>query len=426
MTHLTIDPTEAGLSPEGLAALDADVQKNIDAGRNYGASILVARGGKIAHRKTFGEAEPGRATKADDKYFLMSMSKAFTALLAHQAIEAGQFSLDTRIADIIPDYGNGGKEAGTMRQLINHTAGLPAAPVAPPLGIQEMGHLEKHSHAIEKLQAAYEPGTRCCYTSGTGYDMLGQILVETDTKNRSFREIARQDLFEPLGMADTSFGLPVADPRRVPVSHTPSSSMPISAKVDGIFNNFDEYREYPCAGGFSTIDDLFTFTEAINSRYSADAGDYRIMSDAELATAKQNSTGDLILEALSPESKSLQMRQMLNTFGPIGMLKLAKGMKAMSDPTTGDTEEDSNKDVFPARFTLLGGYNRATSDALTPLGNNASPSAIGAVGGGSTMWMTDPEKDLTFIFLSSGLIEGFDHFRRLSNHADLALASITQ
>ena len=40
------------------------------------------------------------------------------------------------------------------------------------------------------------------------------------------------------------------------------------------------------------------------------------------------------------------------------------------------------------------------------------------------MWMTDPEKDLTFIFLSAGLIEGFDHFRRLSDHADLAFASV--
>lgn len=34
-------------------------------------------------------------------------------------------------------------------------------------------------------KAVYKPGTRCAYTSGTGYDVLGQILVATDPKKRS-------------------------------------------------------------------------------------------------------------------------------------------------------------------------------------------------------------------------------------------------
>lgn len=100
-----------------------------------------------------------------------------------------------------------------------------------------MGHLEEHAEAIVKLDAAYAPGTKCCYTSGTGYDILGQILVETDPKHSAFRDIAREDLFEPLEMADTTFGHEVDGPRCVPVSHTEKSMMPISAKVDSIFND---------------------------------------------------------------------------------------------------------------------------------------------------------------------------------------------
>lgn len=417
--HTVVDPAAVGLDPAALAALDADVQKNIDQGRNYGASILVARGGKIAHRKTFGEVAGGRPAAAGDIYFLMSMSKAFTAVLVHQAIEAGRFSLDTKVADIIPAYGCKGKEAGTIGQLLNHTAGLPAAPVAPPLPIQKMGHLAEHAAAIAKLDAAYEPGTRCCYTSGTGYDMLGQILVETDPGRRSFRGIAREDLFEPLGMTDTAFGHSIDDPRRVPVSHTPSMMMPVSERIDSIFNDVGETREYPCAGGFSTINDLFTFTEAVNGRYGADVpSGYRIMSDDQLAMAKQNTTGELILEALPPSSKLQQARQMLGTFGITGLAKVMKGAK-VADPSVG-----SQPDPFPAHFTLLGGYTRATGNGLTALGQTASHSAFGAVGGGSTMWVSDPEKDLTFIFLSAGMIEGFDHFRRLAGHADLAYAAI--
>jgi hypothetical protein len=40
------------------------------------------------------------------------------------------------------------------------------------------------------------------------------------------------------------------------------------------------------------------------------------------------------------------------------------------------------------------------------------------------MWMVDPVNDLTFVFLSSGLLEGLHHFQRLRRLADLALAAI--
>ena len=39
------------------------------------------------------------------------------------------------------------------------------------------------------------------------------------------------------------------------------------------------------------------------------------------------------------------------------------------------------------------------------------------------MWMIDPERDLTFVFLSSGMVEGLAHLERLSRLSDLALAT---
>lgn len=81
--------------------------------------------------------------------------------------------------------------------------------------------------------------------------------------------------------------------------------------------------------------------------------------------------------------------------------------------------------VFPANFTLLGGYMRGTGEHLTPCGLKATPSAIAAMGGASTGWVVDTERDLTFIFLSAGFVEGFDHPRRLSRLADLAFDAIT-
>lgn len=71
----------------------------------------------------------------------------------------------------------------------------------------------------------------------------------------------------------------------------------------------------------------------------------------------------------------------------------------------------------------MGGYVRGTGHHLTPFGHTASPRAFGAVGGGSTMWMVDPERDLTVVFLSAGFLDGLDHFQRLQQLGDLALAA---
>ncbi len=39
-------------------------------------------------------------------------------------------------------------------------------------------------------------------------------------------------------------------------------------------------------------------------------------------------------------------------------------------------------------------------------------------------WLVDTERDLTFILLSAGLVEGFAHPKRLERLADLAIAAV--
>jgi len=83
-------------------------------------SILVARHGHVAYQASFGKVAPGRAPSGDDRYLLMSMSKAYTATLVLKAIDEGRFGLDTRIADLVPGFGALGKQRATLRQLLAH------------------------------------------------------------------------------------------------------------------------------------------------------------------------------------------------------------------------------------------------------------------------------------------------------------------
>jgi CubicO group peptidase (beta-lactamase class C family) len=410
-----VAPADVGLDKAALNALVAAVQADIDAGLNFGASLLVARRGQIGLRANLGVTSPGRPVADDDRFLLMSMSKAFTAVLVLRAIEAGRFRLDSRIGELLPGFGVKGKETTTVQQLLCHTGGLPSVPVPPPVPLSAVGDLNRKVEASKRLSAIYLPGTRCAYTSGTGYDVLGQILVETDPAGRNFNRIAQDELFGPLGMIHTSFGLAVDDARRVPASFTPSQTGAASPLMARLFNEWlGADAEYPSANAFATIEDVFRFTEALIGR---PASGHQLLSPAMFDLARKNQTGDMPLEALPPKERFLMLRQILASAGLrqfVATARAARGGKALSEPAP----------VFPANFTLLGGYVRGEGQHLTPCGLTASPTALAAMGGASTGWMVDTERDLTFVFLSAGFVEGFDHPRRLSKFADLALAAV--
>ena len=52
-------PEETGLSPAGLAKLTAIFQREIDAHRLPGVSMMIARGGKVGYRRDLGVLRPG-------------------------------------------------------------------------------------------------------------------------------------------------------------------------------------------------------------------------------------------------------------------------------------------------------------------------------------------------------------------------------
>ena len=144
-------------------------------------------------------------------------------------------------------------------------------------------------------------------------------------------------------------------------------------------------NEVPAAFAFCTIHDLFRFVETIRQRGTN--GDYRLMSKALFDYACKNHTGSLPNSAFVPE------------------------------------KEARSKPDSPALYSLLGGYVRGEGHYLTGAGYTPSPRAFYGVGGGSTMWMVDPDRDLTVCFLSADFIERLHHLERLSKINDLALAA---
>jgi CubicO group peptidase (beta-lactamase class C family) len=82
-----------------------------------------------------------------------------------------------------------------------------------------------------------------------------------------------------------------------------------------------------------------------------------------------------------------------------------------------------NWPVFPA-YLGLGFFLRGKGCHPTPFGSLASPRSFGGVGAGSTVFFVDPVKELSFAFLSTGLMEESRSSERHQRLADLVHAAL--
>lgn len=388
MLDLTLhNPQSAQISEQGLDNVRKLIQADIDDGKVFGTTILVARHGKIVMFESFGTADGLRPSQNDDLYLSMSMGKAFTSAMLLRAVEQGRFKLDDKVCDILPEFVGGGKKHITVYQLLNHTSGLYGGKLIPPAPFTpaDIVDLDKMYQAMCSQAVEFVPSERCAYSPFGNHTIQAKLIEKTDPKGRKFAQIMRDEVFAPLGMTETTYGNTIDNPRRVPVCYTPKMSTPISDKTAGFLNQFAQNGAVMAGGGnYLTALDTYRFAETL--RLGGSNGDYRLLSSEMVAYATQNHTGELYNDAF----------------------------------VSAWLEEDRPK--LRANFGLLGGYVRGERDELTVHGRNASPKSFGAMGGGSTMFMFDPEKSLTVVFLSSGFVEGLAHLDRVSKINDAVIA----
>ena len=120
-------PESAGMSRRGLAGAADYVSEMVTNGVIPLAEILVARHGKIVLHRSFVHprlADQGIHLAPDSIFSLASLTKVLTATLVMRTVEMGRLSLETPVADYIPEFGRNGKRTITPRHLLTHAYGL--------------------------------------------------------------------------------------------------------------------------------------------------------------------------------------------------------------------------------------------------------------------------------------------------------------
>ena len=377
-----------GFDSARLDALSAAVERDIAADLYFGGVISVKRGGQPAYLKTFGYSSPAKDRKvAEDAVFsLFSVTKAFTNILIFQAIERGLLTLTTPVAKIIPEFAGGLRDRITVFHLLTHSAGLPSMFEARP-GMY-IDRLAEVIAAICQVALPIEaPGVRVDYAPLFNHALLGETARRLDAKKRSYRQILHEDLFEPLGMKDTSMGVRRDLKSRhlipefrgnYPIQHLGHSNL----GPNGAFE--EEEAEMPWVGCVSTASDMMRFAEMLRGGGSLDGR--RIISRAMVERARTVWTGD------KP-----------NEF-------YANGIRAAGG-------------IAPPANIGLGFSVRGPQMGTSLFGTLASPGAFGAHGAGTTIFWVDPERDISFVGLMTGLMKTIDNLWRWERLSDIVHAA---
>jgi D-alanyl-D-alanine carboxypeptidase len=186
-------------------AIDAVILKGWDRRNVPGMTVAVVERGKIRYMRGFGFADLGKKIPASPStvYRIGSVTKQFTATLVMQAVEHRKVSLDDTLGSILPTSPKDW-QAVTVRQLLNHTAGIPSYTELPDYLelIQQPVTPDHINDRILSKPLDFEPGTQWKY-SNSGYILLGMILERL--YGEPFREILRKGILAPLGMRHTYF-----------------------------------------------------------------------------------------------------------------------------------------------------------------------------------------------------------------------------
>lgn len=193
------------LDPAVSSSIDSLMNASFKPGQPGGV-VLVARDGVPLYRKAFGLAnlELKVANTPENVFAIASMTKQFTAVSILQLVQQGKVSLQDDIRKYLPDYNTQGRLI-TVEHLLTHTNGIPNITLRPDFGTQEVVEpsLEELLACTRSDSLLFEPGTDCSYND-FGYT-LAALIVER-VSGMKYGEYLRKQIFEPLGMKNSSLG----------------------------------------------------------------------------------------------------------------------------------------------------------------------------------------------------------------------------
>ena len=192
-----------------------DRERRADLGDGGGAFCAFVDGECVVDVWTGVAGPDGRAWEEDTRAVIMSSTKGMTTLCAHILEDRGELDLDAPVARYWPEFGQAGKSATTVRQLLSHQSGAIGVPGADEL-LSWDGRGWKDTEAIAAAIAsgepAWEPGTRHGYHGVTFGWLVGELVRRIS--GQSLGTFFEAEVAGPLGRGRAPSAPPPTSSRR--------------------------------------------------------------------------------------------------------------------------------------------------------------------------------------------------------------------
>ena len=269
-------------------------------------------------------------------------------------VEEGKLSFNDRVADHLPEFAARGKAEITIHQVATHQGGFPSSHLSRDAWLDH----KKMREQVCDFSLEWAPGSRMAYHGRSAHPVLAMVM-EAAT-GQDFRDIIRERVLEPLGLADDLFvGVPEKLHHRcAEMYYTPGSEMP--------YDNSAELRlaGLPHGGGFGTARGLAAFYQMMLA--GGELHGRRVVGRRTLEYAIRNWTGDMVDENMG--------------------MPMHRG---------------------------IGPHLRGTTPGIRGLGSFASPRTFGHGGAGNSYCWADPDSGVSFAYLTNCRIPDPWHMARL-------------
>jgi serine-type D-Ala-D-Ala carboxypeptidase/endopeptidase len=204
-------PAYAQLLPKRV---EQAAQERIAAGTYQTLMFGVADGDK-SDVVAFGKLENGKVPDGDTVYEIGSITKTFTATLLAKAVTSGRVTLDTPVAQLLPDFKLPSRDGTqiTLGDLGTQHSGLPRMPsnILPkdPANPYADYDAAKLNAFLADYQLPRDPGASYEY-SNLGFGLLGYALAQSE--HTTYGAMVDQQILAPLGM--TMSGTALTDAMR--------------------------------------------------------------------------------------------------------------------------------------------------------------------------------------------------------------------
>jgi D-alanyl-D-alanine carboxypeptidase len=206
---MTPAASSASEASEADERLDQALQALVARADGPPAVWAVVQRGKDRELHSVGRADINSSAppRLNDHTRIASISKAFSAAVALRLVEKGKLKLSTTIGEVLPTL-PASWSAVTVRQLLQHTSGLPDYFQDPEFGAWLGSHLKDYIAPFAAISYVFDeppefaPGSQYHY-SNTDNIVVG--LIAEQVTSRPYERLLRKLVLRPLRLKDTSF-----------------------------------------------------------------------------------------------------------------------------------------------------------------------------------------------------------------------------